>query len=211
MTSDSFFDLLKNPENVTDVQFSDLKELVEKYPYFYQARALYLKALQQTKSIDFEAEIEHTSIYVPDKRWLFYYLYPEKKIAEEQFDHAPRKAVSGDYFVMMENLEKNGGETKQSLKELAEKLKKAREYSLMQSDVSKKTAKETTKQPIENKTDNQILVFEMTEENVKQLIAEKKYQQAIDILKKLNLDNPKKNVYFADQIRFLEKIIKNKK
>ena len=38
-----------------------------------------------------------------------------------------------------------------------------------------------------------------------------RYSQALDIIKRLNLDNPKKNIYFADQIRFLEKVIKNEK
>lgn len=36
-----------------------------------------------------------------------------------------------------------------------------------------------------------------------------RYSQALDIIRRLNLDNPKKNIYFADQIRFLEKLVKN--
>ena len=36
-----------------------------------------------------------------------------------------------------------------------------------------------------------------------------RYSQALEIIKRLNLDNPKKNAYFADQIRFLEKLIIN--
>lgn len=37
------------------------------------------------------------------------------------------------------------------------------------------------------------------------------YEQAIEIIRKLMLDYPKKNSYFADQIRFLEKLIINNK
>ena len=47
------------------------------------------------------------------------------------------------------------------------------------------------------------------EENLKKCIREKKYAEAIEILKKLNLINPKKSIYFADQIRYLEKILQN--
>lgn len=36
-----------------------------------------------------------------------------------------------------------------------------------------------------------------------------RYSQALDIIKRLNLANPGKNAYFADQIRFLEKLIVN--
>ena len=48
-------------------------------------------------------------------------------------------------------------------------------------------------------------------ENLKKCIREKKYAEAIEILKKLNLINPKKSIYFADQIRFLEKALVNSK
>ena len=38
-----------------------------------------------------------------------------------------------------------------------------------------------------------------------------RYEKALEIIKRLNLNNPKKNAYFADQIRFLEKLIINNK
>lgn len=40
-------------------------------------------------------------------------------------------------------------------------------------------------------------------------ISQGKYEKALEIIRQLNLTNPKKNVYFADQIRFLEKLILN--
>jgi tetratricopeptide (TPR) repeat protein len=40
-------------------------------------------------------------------------------------------------------------------------------------------------------------------------IKQGKYSKALEIIKRLNLNNPKKSVYFADQIRFLEKLIIN--
>lgn len=42
-------------------------------------------------------------------------------------------------------------------------------------------------------------------------IKQGRYEQAIEIIRKLMLDYPKKNSYFADQIRFLEKLIINNK
>jgi hypothetical protein len=35
------------------------------------------------------------------------------------------------------------------------------------------------------------------------------YSKALEIIQQLSLDNPKKNAYFADQMRFLEKLIIN--
>lgn len=40
-------------------------------------------------------------------------------------------------------------------------------------------------------------------------IKQGRYSKALEIIKRLNLIYPKKNVYFADQIRFLEKLIIN--
>jgi hypothetical protein len=38
-------------------------------------------------------------------------------------------------------------------------------------------------------------------------IKQKRYDKALDIIKNLSLKYPEKNIYFADQIRFLEKLI----
>jgi hypothetical protein len=50
-----------------------------------------------------------------------------------------------------------------------------------------------------------------TETLAKIYIKQRRYSKALEIIKKLSLKYPKKNVYFADQIRFLEKLIINTK
>lgn len=42
-------------------------------------------------------------------------------------------------------------------------------------------------------------------------IKQKRYERALQIIEKLSLKYPEKNIYFADQIRFLEKLIINNK
>ena len=42
-------------------------------------------------------------------------------------------------------------------------------------------------------------------------VKQKRYEKALQIIKNLSLKYPEKNVYFADQIRFLEKLIINTK
>ena len=51
----------------------------------------------------------------------------------------------------------------------------------------------------------------LTETLAKIYIKQGRYAKAIEIIRKLSLKNPKKNRYFADQIRFLEKLIINNK
>lgn len=50
-----------------------------------------------------------------------------------------------------------------------------------------------------------------TETLAKIYIKQRRYSKALEIIRKLYLKNPKKNAYFADQIRFLEKLIINEK
>lgn len=50
-----------------------------------------------------------------------------------------------------------------------------------------------------------------TETLAKIYIKQGRYEKALEIIRKLMLDYPKKNSYFADQIRFLEKLILNGK
>ena len=48
-----------------------------------------------------------------------------------------------------------------------------------------------------------------TETLAKIYIKQRKYSRALEIIRSLYLKYPEKNVYFADQIRFLEKLIIN--
>lgn len=48
-----------------------------------------------------------------------------------------------------------------------------------------------------------------TQSLAKIYIKQKKYERAYEIIKHLSLNYPEKNIYFADQLSFLEKLIKN--
>ena len=58
-------------------------------------------------------------------------------------------------------------------------------------------------------TDTEVPIFTETLANI--YLKQGKYEKALEILKRLYLDYPNKNRYFADQIRFLEKIVKHTK
>jgi tetratricopeptide (TPR) repeat protein len=57
--------------------------------------------------------------------------------------------------------------------------------------------------------DAEMPIFTETLANI--YLKQGKYEKALEILKRLYLDYPNKNRYFADQIRFLEKIVKHTK
>ena len=58
-------------------------------------------------------------------------------------------------------------------------------------------------------THNEVEQGYFTETFARIYIKQGNYSKALEIIQQLSLDNPKKNVYFADQIRFLQKLIIN--
>ncbi len=229
MTQEEFISLVKQPESVAAQHVSDLKEMVERFPYFVPSRILLTKSLQLSNSIHFEAHLKTTTVFIPSRRWLYYYLYPEKLLSAEPYRRDKNAKSGGDYFDMLNVVESGGGDTRQSLKNLADKLKSARSLvniptvplKIHSDKVSKNVVIEIPKNEIDRKNievveanllSNPVLPnLEISEAKAKKLISERKYSDAIVILRELNLNNPKKSVYFADQIRFLEKVVSKSK
>lgn len=221
MTHNEFFKLLKEPELVQASHVGDFRDLLDSYPYFAPARLFYAKALQRTNSVLFGANLKFSSVYSSNRSWLYYYIYPEKKVSSEPYKKERNPKASGDYFDMISAVEAEGGDSVLSLKNLADRLRSARELVTMPSKpavVARNNAKIVETTPSvdyftmeENFREVENFSAGQTEEAAKKCIKERKYAEAIGILKQLNLNNPKKSVYFADQIRFLEKVIANTK
>ena len=51
--------------------------------------------------------------------------------------------------------------------------------------------------------------LEITAENAELMLRQRNYTAALEIIQALSLNNPEKSIYFADQIRFLRKLIIN--
>jgi len=221
MTHDDFISIVRLPEKVKPEYNPDLKELVDRYPYFVTTRLLYVKSLQQSHSIHYAANLKVASIYCSSRRWFYYFLHPEKMLSTEPYQRTKTGKSSGDYFDMITMIESEGGDTKQSLKILAEKLKSARAMVVapivkpVTNSIPDKEVEKIEKEilPVINLPEEvqSLIIQEISESNAKKLIIAHKYGEAIEILRALNLNNPKKSVYFADQIRFLEKVIANSK
>ncbi len=216
MTHEEFIGFVNHPDTLTVEQLVVLKEMVERYPYFVPARLLLLKLYQSQQEIHFESEARKASMYVHDRRWLYYFLYPEYKLSQTPIPREVGRKSSGDYFDLMHSVGLEGEESKHLLSDLVTKLKSAR--MMMTDDQAQASNDQNLKTTIRQKSLAQGDDTEMTSnkeqeefENlslqIKKLIAQHRYQDAIDILEAYNLNNPKKSVYFADQIRFLKKVI----
>ncbi|VBB45330.1 hypothetical protein TRIP_D300186 [uncultured Paludibacter sp.] len=124
MTYENFISYIEHPENLAEEQIPELKELIEKFPYFGAAHWLYLKALKNTNSIYYGAELNKTAVFSQERRQLYFFIHPEEL---ETKNNRERVSKDGSYFDMIESFESSDENKRQSLKSLAERLKAARE------------------------------------------------------------------------------------
>jgi hypothetical protein len=77
MTQIDFFNLLENPQHINEVQTSSLKSVINKYPYFQSARAIYLKGLKNKDSFKYNQELKTTAAHTTDRSILFDFITSE--------------------------------------------------------------------------------------------------------------------------------------
>jgi len=105
MTHDDFITIVRMPGKVKPEFNTDLKELVDRYPYFVTTRLLYVKSLQQSHSIHYAANLKIASIYCNSRRWFYYFLHPEKMLSTEPYQRTKSGKSTGDYFDMITMIE----------------------------------------------------------------------------------------------------------
>lgn len=227
---------LTNPELVANASSEELRRLVETYPYCETLHWIYLRALYVADDAMFEEELMLHGMHISNRRLFYNYLTVETQyIASPHSKEAPNKVETQyiaslpttDYFALDDNPEQ-----KQTLQQLAAQLKAARLARQKQStqsrdaascvqtseaskttdihntDIETQHTSSSPKQPITIPS-QPIEEPQITEEYAKKLIKEQKYLEAIEILRAISLNNPKKNANFALQIKFLETIINN--
>jgi hypothetical protein len=202
MTKEELTTWMKHPETLQEKQVTELREMCEVYPYFSITRMLWLKSLQNTHDVRFERETHRTATYCFDRRKLYYLLFPEKRIIQPE-NQSPKpplyNAFTSDYFTLQSI------DSEESLKSLAQKLRKTRQQAkenTVQDEAISQLGTSEAQRPIQTIDTNLY-----TEEMAIMLIKQKRYEEALKILHVIRLNIPEKSVYFADQIRFLEKII----
>ena len=108
------------------------------------------------------------------------YIFLAKNVLEEPQHFERENKTSGNYFDMIETIESIEGDSKQSLKNMAEKLKEARALVVPQAGVKisdKKKSVSTNQyeflESIPAKDNLEINVLEVSEQNAKKLILER--------------------------------------
>ncbi len=171
-------DILLNKSD--NIDLFTLEQIVEQYPYFEMARLIYLKQVDNKIFIN---KLRASAAYFSNRKFAYFFVngIGGKSASAEIYDTA---VISTDYFAL-----KNSNVSSDSLRELARRLKKSRIERLRQQ----------SEEAITEADDDEI--------RIKKLILDKRYVEALRILKKINLNNSIKNTYFALQIKYLETIL----
>ena len=249
---------IQHPETLNKETLYELRTMVTRYPYFQSTRLLYLKNLFLLHDITFGAELRKATLYVTDRRSLFYLIEGDKyalrasrkqlsapaeeKEEEPTFDRT-LSLIDAFLSTVPEELTQQTSldyttdytsylleEDEESVAEDLPEIPRLRGQDLIdgfieRSDNDSASLRLKLKEPIisrEPQPDEEPLPEgTQTEEDeddscftetlAKIYVKQQRYSKALEIIKKLSLKYPKKNAYFADQIRFLEKLIINAK
>lgn len=229
-------ELINHPERLNRDTLYELRTMVARYPYFQTARLLLLNNLYLLHDPDFGTELRRSVIYVADRRILFRLIEGHPSIVTDE--ELPKDEPSIDRTLslidaFLENLPENrtsspipiepasdyvstyllqadneSKDTSTGIPLIDEFLSGANE----QISIDTKTGKEEQTAPdniTDNPDDEQLEERYFTETLAKIYIKQKKYSRALEIIRSLYLKYPEKNSYFADQIRFLEKLVIN--
>ena len=241
MDKSEFFSYITDDRKLNEESLGGLENLVEEYPYFQAAHLLLAKNRYMTHREEFERNLSKTAAFCADRSRLFYLInnekyarfFPEEKpLARtdrtqallnsylDSFSEEPQETpevemniVSTDYLTYLQSLEKeDDGETGEAGHN------EFKHQDIIDSFLEKAAANEITiTSPKQEPSKQQEADTEpgtdgfLTETLAKIYIKQKKYEQALTIIRQLSLNFPKKSVYFADQIRFLELLILNEK
>ena len=229
---------ISHPERLNRDTLYELRLIVGKYPYFDVARLLMLKNLYLLHDIDFGKEMRKAAIYLKS-RWPIFELMagygtaptvenaPDDitvdrtmELIDAFLDTLPAETLSleaeGAAAVDYVSAYLKGDTPNEDIPELrgqdlidsflaGENEKISLDLNAPSTEIEPESEKQIT--PEESGTETSF--FTETLANI--YIKQGKYAKALEIIKRLYLEFPNKNRYFADQIRFLEIIIKHTK
>ncbi len=223
MTREELYNYIAEPKLLSQTSLPDLRQLAETYPYCASIVCLYLYNLAKSGDLQYASELEKYSLYLHDRRFLCQLL--EGAVVLSDYKTDPIK--SDDSFSLIDQFLKNKADTQQSLpsdldlKESSVKDDYFASCGLSFEEPPLKDEKENEslltpsqdqavalKEPSDLEEENEEL---FTETLAKIYIKQGKYEKALRIIRSISLNYPKKNRYFAVQIRFLERLVENNK
>ena len=226
MTRDELYGYLADPKRLNAETLEPIRQLYDSYPYCAPFAFLYLYNLSLTDDVRYPSELRRLSVLLPDRERLFqmvegerpvFATLPEPEGAEDAFDlidhflegarssgedlpdalHYEEASEAIDYFATEEALPLQGEGLGQLLE--PQPASSPKEQASSQPTAQPSPSEETAPEELLSETLSKIY------------IQQQHYDKALRIIRSLSLNYPEKNRFFADQIRFLERLIEHNK
>jgi len=202
--------MIENPYTMHKDESIYISNILEKFPYFQTAHILYLKALQNTKSIRFKSQLKKAAIYSGDRNLLFVVISQQedsnisKNTDIRNLKKEDKKAELHSFldWISIVQTKKIVRSKKQNPDEIINLFLE-----------NKPKIKNNTKQRFFNASENARKSIKenndiITETLAKVYAKQEHFEKAILAYQKLSLKYPQKSSYFADQIKVIKKIKK---
>ena len=229
------YNLITEPDSYNSaISSKDLELEYEEYPYFSVLRLLYLRKLYAENHEGKERALNKNALYISDRKNLFFFLEAPDYIndrTKKETDpfrlideylsavNASQKQELTDLYLLQptsysDYLQWNLSERKKPHTQEKNELNPNTEYQELLKTLApqiEKTADDVSPSDKEQENTNNFQKSYFTETLARIYIKQKRYEKALQIIRNLSLKYPKKNIYFADQIKLLEKLIINDK
>ena len=217
MTRDELYAYLADPKRLTAETLEPIRALYESYPYCAPFAFLYLYNLSLTGDVRYASELRRLSVLLPDREQLFRLVEgdrpafvappveePTEADAFDLIDHfLDGVRTSGEDLPEVLHYEGGGEGGDYFAGEANEPLSPDGLSDLL--DPSPAQSAPAVAPPSEEPAPEELL----SETLSKIYIQQQHYDKALRIIRSLSLNYPEKNRFFADQIRFLERLIAN--
>lgn len=235
MTFEELNQYLKDPSHIEAQHLSDLMLLSQQYEYCAPLHLLILICLYRTNDLRFASELHRRILYVTNPKELYFTMketYSHRVIHKQEQEKNTEESL-GSFDIInnfLEDYPDDTSEIEQILVHLHEDKLQEESTSESSAEIIDKflskgesveiiipsnsvSATANRSMPLaedEVQTVNDANNDELFTETLARIyIRQGKYDQALRIFKTLNLKYSKKNSYFAEQIAFLEKLVKN--
>lgn len=231
INSETYNKLLAQPDIMENKHVSDLRTLLERYPYFQSVRALYLKGLKNADSFRYNHELKITAAHSTDRTVLFDFITSDvfkttAKIHQEiqvKIDENPIEYQSEEEKVLdigkpisFNNNEKHSFQEWLKLSTFKPIQRQSSRLKNQQKIIDKFIETSPKIIPIEKYEEVEISIPKiktdkslMTETLAKVYLEQKKYEKAIKAYEILSLKYPEKSGFFADQIKRIKELQEN--
>ena len=221
MTKEELGRLIAAPQLSSNDYLLELLTLSQQYPYCAPLQSLILVLLHRVNDLRFSSELHERALVLPDLRRLFFLLNSATTTVTSKKEE-PAEA-QGDFSLIDTFLEEHPEDSSEiellfepplpvqteekSDDIIAQFLEQGDRAETIEPLIPKEKleAEQSTSSTIGTSDEDELF----TETLARMYIRQGKFERAERILRQIYLEFPKKSGYFAEQLNFLEKLIKN--